>query len=85
MWSLEFRESILHLFYCGICATTLDTRRRTEDRFANFDWQPPKNPVTTSPLARSYLTRLLVTFSVRHALRRPSIKFGSKDMLLPVR
>lgn len=56
MWSLEFRESILHLFYCGICATTLDTRRRTEDRFANFDWQPPKNPVTTSPLARSYLT-----------------------------
>jgi hypothetical protein len=47
--------------------------------------QPPKNPVTTSQQARSYLTRLRVAFSVRHTLRRPSIKFGSKDMLLPVR
>jgi hypothetical protein len=47
--------------------------------------QPAKNPVTTSSLAPSYLTRLRVTFSVRHTLRRPSIKFGSKDVLLSVR
>jgi hypothetical protein len=47
--------------------------------------QPPKHHVIHSQLARSYLTLLLVGFSVRHAPWHPSLTFGSKDMRLPVR
>jgi hypothetical protein len=86
MWTVQFSEDVSFAGFIGkLCDNAWIREEELKIGSQPSKRQPPKNPVTTSPLARSYLTRLRVAFSVRHTLRRPSIKFGSRDMLLPVR
>jgi hypothetical protein len=80
MWSVELLERCNFFSQAGILLLKVRENAWTREAL-KIVFTDSKRP----PLARSYLTWRLTVFSVRHALRRPCLKFGSKDIQLPVR